>query len=191
MPAEEAAQLIDVMIATGSTANSSAAYRRCLELVECRESVTLGGRHAVTTSKPVRLQAARRAVLIRSEGRCENPDCGRAAPDVTDNGLPVLDVDHVEDIAKGGRDHPGQMIALCPNCHAVKTRGKTRHTMYAKLLSAAAQRHSDKAATAEDAQDLVGDATPEPYRYNYLRTQPLQLDNTWKAENPDTANDLR
>lgn len=148
VPAEEATQLVDAMIAAGPMADSRAVYRRCLELVEGRAAGTGGGRHAVTTSKPVRLHAARRAVLIRSEGRCENPDCGQEAPDITDKGLPVLDVDHVEDIAKGGRDHPSQMIALCPNCHAVKTRGKTRHAMYPKLLAAAARRHSDQTAVA-------------------------------------------
>lgn len=150
VPVEEAVELVDAMIATVSAADSGAAYRRCLELVECRGACASGGRHAVTVSKPVRLQAARRAVLIRSGGRCENPDCGRMAPDVTDKGLPVLDVDHVEDIAKGGRDHPDQMIALCPNCHAVKTRGKTRHAMYPKLLAAAARRHNDQTTTTED-----------------------------------------
>ncbi len=150
MPAEEAIQLVDATIATDPAADSGTAYRRCLELIERRAAGTPSGRHAVTTSRPVRLQAARRAVLIRSGGRCENPDCGEVAPDVTDRGLPVLDVDHVEDIAKGGRDHPEQMIALCPNCHAVKTRGKTRHAMYPKLLAAAARRHNDQTATAGD-----------------------------------------
>ncbi|WP_397428105.1 HNH endonuclease [Pseudarthrobacter sulfonivorans] len=38
-------------------------------------------------------------------------------------GEPILDVDHVQDLARGGEDHPRNMIALCPNCHAVKTRG--------------------------------------------------------------------
>ncbi|WP_084495891.1 HNH endonuclease [Nocardia shimofusensis] len=147
---EEAQQIVDTMIASDPTANSITAYQRCLELVE-RRALGTGGRQAVATSKPVRLQAARRAVLIRSEGRCENPDCGQRAPDVTDKGLPVLDVDHVHDIAKGGRDHPEQMIALCPNCHAVKTRGKTRHIMYPKLLAAAAKRHNDRLATADHA----------------------------------------
>jgi 5-methylcytosine-specific restriction protein A len=84
---------------------------------------------------------ARRAVLLRSEGRCENPDCARPAPDVTDRGDPILEVDHVERIADGGRDHPTQMIALCPNCHAVKTRGRSRHQLTQSLLRAAQHRH--------------------------------------------------
>jgi len=148
-PTEEALQVVDAMIAAAPTVDGSAAYRRCLEVVERRAPGRSDGRQAVATSKPIRLQAARRAVLIRSEGRCENPDCGQAAPDVTDKGLPVLEVDHVHDIAKGGRDHPNQMIALCPNCHAVKTRGRTRHAMYTRLLAAAAQRHNERIALWE------------------------------------------
>ncbi|RJO78861.1 HNH endonuclease [Nocardia panacis] len=151
--AEEAVQIFNTMVDNGPTVDSNAAYLRCLELVEHRAAGNSGGRHAVTASKPIRLQAARRAVVIRSGGRCENPDCGKVAPDVTDMGLPVLEVDHVEDIAKGGRDHPEQMIALCPNCHAVKTRGRTRHAMYPKLLAAAAQRHKDQAVIAGDVDE--------------------------------------
>ncbi|WP_425297802.1 HNH endonuclease [Nocardia abscessus] len=56
-----------------------------------------------------------------SGGLCENPERGKPAPDQTDRGHPVLEVDHVSDIATGGRDHPVHMIALCPDCHAVKT----------------------------------------------------------------------
>ncbi|WP_372494440.1 HNH endonuclease signature motif containing protein [Actinoallomurus purpureus] len=41
----------------------------------------------------------------------------------------MLEVDHIDQLADGGRDHPIQMIALCPDCHAVKTRGRTRHRL--------------------------------------------------------------
>ncbi|WP_412159629.1 HNH endonuclease signature motif containing protein, partial [Pantoea sp. SIMBA_079] len=40
------------------------------------------------------------------------------------SGEPILEVDHIKDLALGGDDHPGNMITLCPNCHAVNTRGK-------------------------------------------------------------------
>ncbi|MGW1148215.1 HNH endonuclease [Streptomyces sp. NPDC002454] len=91
---------------------------------------------------PVRSAAARRGVLERSGGRCENPRCAGQPTDVTDRGLPILDVDHVDQLADGGRDHPSVMIALCPNCHAVKTRGTTRHTLAEELLAVALARHS-------------------------------------------------
>jgi hypothetical protein len=38
----------------------------------------------------------------------------------------MLEVDHIHDLALGGDDSPAQMIALCPNCHQVKTREQLR-----------------------------------------------------------------
>jgi hypothetical protein len=43
----------------------------------------------------LRLESARRAVLLRSEGHCENPRCTGEAQDITDAGRPILDVDHI------------------------------------------------------------------------------------------------
>jgi 5-methylcytosine-specific restriction protein A len=91
-------------------------------------------------SDPVRSAAARRAVLVRSGGSCER--CGTRVPDVTDAGDPILEVDHVWDLALGGSDDPAVMIALCPNCHAVKTRGRTRESLRAVLLEIARTRHA-------------------------------------------------
>lgn len=88
-----------------------------------------------------RLASARQAVIVRSEGHCENPDCGGEPKDVTAKGAPILEVDHVMDLALDGPDHPENMIALCPNCHAVKTRGSTREQLRSKLLVVARQRH--------------------------------------------------
>jgi 5-methylcytosine-specific restriction protein A len=116
-------------------------YARWCELVARREAGTYGRRRITVSNDPIRLGAARRAVLLRSEGRCENPGCVRPAPDLTDRGEPVLEVDHVEQIADGGRDHPVQMIALCPDCHAVKTRGRSRHQLISALAHAAHERH--------------------------------------------------
>ena len=50
-------------------------------------------------------------------------------------GQPILDVDHIKDLAKGGDDHPTNMVALCPNCHAVKTRGKNVAAWRKELLA--------------------------------------------------------
>ena len=90
---------------------------------------------------PVRSGDAREAVIVRSGGRCENPVCTGDVKDVTAVGQPLLEVDHIQDIALGGEDNPAQMIALCPNCHAVKTRGRTREQLRAVLLRAAADAH--------------------------------------------------
>ncbi|WP_372498439.1 hypothetical protein [Streptomyces monomycini] len=45
-------------------------------------------------------------------------------------------------IAEGGRDHPSQMIALCPNCHAMKERGRNRKILQAVLASTAKRQHA-------------------------------------------------
>ena len=94
-----------------------------------------------TTSDPVRSSDARRAVLLRSGGRCENPRCAGDVQDCTDRGEPILEIDHVYDLALGGPYHPVQMIALCPNCHATKTRGRTREELRPVLLQAARNHH--------------------------------------------------
>jgi 5-methylcytosine-specific restriction protein A len=96
-----------------------------------------------TTVDILRLGSARRAVLLRSEGHCENPRCTGEAQDITDAGHPILEVDHIQDLAMGGSDHPEQMIALCPNCHAIKTRGRTREQLRQELLPIARQRHTE------------------------------------------------
>lgn len=117
-------------------------YRRLVETVERREEQTRGRRGGVGASHRVRIAAARRAVLVRSGGRCENPDCLGQPEDLTDDGRPILEVDHVEKLADGGRDHPSQMVALCPNCHAVKTRGRTRDSLREVLAGVAARAHA-------------------------------------------------
>ncbi len=117
-------------------------YTRLCQIVERREAETRGRRVTRTSRNPVRLAAARRAVLLRCRGRCENPACAGQPDDLTDSGKPILEVDHVEDIALDGRDHPLQMVALCPNCHAVKTRGSTRERLREILLEVAHERHA-------------------------------------------------
>jgi 5-methylcytosine-specific restriction enzyme A len=96
-----------------------------------------------TTSDLVRSRDARRAVLLRSGGRCENPRCAGDVQDRTVRGEPILEVDHVQDLALGGPDDPAQMIALCPNCHATKTRGRTREELRPVLLEAAMKKHEE------------------------------------------------
>jgi 5-methylcytosine-specific restriction protein A len=96
-----------------------------------------------TTFDLIRSEAARRAVLLRSGGRCGNPRCTGDIQDHTEKGEPILEVDHIRDLALGGADHPAQMIALCPNCHAIKTRGRTREELRPVLLEAARQKHHE------------------------------------------------
>jgi hypothetical protein len=95
-----------------------------------------------TTDQRVRNPLVRKAVLKRSKGCCENPRCRQREPvGYTDDGDPILEVDHVVEHAKGGRDHGSNAIALCPNCHALKTRGRGRHELTAFLREEAARLH--------------------------------------------------
>jgi len=123
-----------------------AEYRRLCE----RADVFWAGREDTrvprTSADPVRSRAARQAVILRSKGRCENPDCTGDIQDVTDRGEPLLEVDHIQDIAKGGSDNPTQMIALCPNCHTTKTHGRTREQLRQKLLVVAERLHQELAS---------------------------------------------
>ncbi|MFE2163583.1 HNH endonuclease [Streptomyces sp. NPDC059447] len=118
------------------------AYRELVRSLEAAED-SGPSRTEQTIQRLKRRPDARKAVLVRSGGRCENPDCGGQPADVTDSGQPILEVDHIVELAAGGRDHPQQMVALCPNCHAVKTRGRSREALRSVLLDVARQRHQD------------------------------------------------
>ncbi|MER5896962.1 HNH endonuclease [Streptomyces sp. NPDC001876] len=120
---------------------ASVEYQRLVRKVEQREPITYGERRENIRQAPVRLEEARNAVLLRCQGRCENPTCGGAPNDLTDDGRPILEVDHVQRITEGGRDHPSQMVALCPNCHAMKERGANRQVLQAALRDVAARTH--------------------------------------------------
>ncbi|WP_405968825.1 hypothetical protein [Streptomyces sp. NBC_00015] len=58
------------------------------------------------------------------------------------------------EITAGGRDHPMQMVALCPNCHAMKGRGRSREALRAVLLKVASRAHAEWGPTScsKDAQ---------------------------------------
>ena len=118
-----------------------AEYRRLCHRVDVFWAGRDSARASRTSADPVRSADARQAVLLRSEGRCENPGCSGDVHDLTDSGDPILEIDHIHDLALGGPDNPVQMIALCPNCHEIKTRGRTREELRQVLFVVAGQRH--------------------------------------------------
>jgi 5-methylcytosine-specific restriction enzyme A len=120
----------------------AARYKDLCELADIYWSGGRDSRHEASLSARLRRSvAAREAVLLRSGGRCENPRCTGDVQDVTDSGAPILEVDHVRDLTKGGPDKPDQMVAPCPNCHATKTRGRTRQSLQRELLVVTGRRH--------------------------------------------------
>jgi 5-methylcytosine-specific restriction protein A len=98
---------------------------------------------AVRGTRLSRSEAARQAVLERSGGSCESPDCPNPhfTRDRTAAGNYLLQVDHIDDHAQGGADVPEAMVALCPNCHTIKTYGTTGETLRERLREAARDRH--------------------------------------------------
>lgn len=81
-------------------------------------------------------------MLLRAAGACENPACAGMACDVRPDGTSILDVDHVKDLADGGPDEPWNMVAICPNCHAAKTRGAGRERLRGQLRKIAKAKHA-------------------------------------------------
>lgn len=123
-------------------ATMQAEYRALVAATEKKEA-SCHGKRAASPDRPFRIPEARKAVLLRSKGICENPNCTGQPEDKTDRGLPLLEIDHIEELAGGGRDHPSGMIALCPNCHAIKTRGTTRAQLTATLRVIAEEKHAN------------------------------------------------
>lgn len=127
-------------------------YRK-LSAAARRTAAIRGERTKLTTvERFLRSRPARDAVILRSDGHCENPECLGHPDERTDAGDPLLEVDHVTQLSDGGADTPEFMIALCPNCHALKTRGSGRRELSKKLLRRAHELHrafSQEEALAE------------------------------------------
>jgi len=89
----------------------------------------------VATSQPVPIGLAlvqyyqrcaqiKRYAKLRAGGVCEG--CGTKAPFVSQDGTPFLEVHHLTRLADDGPDTPGNVAALCPNCHRRVHHGSDR-----------------------------------------------------------------
>ena len=58
--------------------------------------------------------ATRQAVLIESGYRCAVPTC---------RGILAIDLHHLDRVSEGGGNEAANLIAICPNCHALHHRG--------------------------------------------------------------------
>jgi len=70
-------------------------------------------RHAMPRSAVP--EAVKRQVLIEAGYRCGVPTC---------RNLLIVDLHHIVDVFEGGANEPGNLLPLCPTCHALYTRGK-------------------------------------------------------------------
>lgn len=120
----------------------------CAETEQAEASGRSQQRQLSTIERRTRLSQTRAAVLLRSNGLCENPDCMDTGYrlDVTDEGEPLLEVHHTDGdptnaLASGGRDHPSVAVALCPNCHDRVTRGRHGGALNERLAAVASDAH--------------------------------------------------
>ncbi|MFC9180173.1 HNH endonuclease [Streptomyces globisporus] len=125
--------------ASGIEESDEDAYRRLAQKAEANAERRGQMKKPTLADKYVRDPSARAAVIKRCRGRCESPQCAGHPTELTTAGQPILQVDHVKDLAKKGPDVPWNMIALCPNCHALKTYGENGEKLR-RLLSATARR---------------------------------------------------
>ncbi|WP_030980751.1 HNH endonuclease signature motif containing protein [Streptomyces sp. NRRL S-1824] len=125
--------------ARDTTESNKDAYRRLANRAEANAKRRGQLKKPTLADRFVRDPCARAAVITRSKGGCESPKCEGHPKERTTAGLPILQVDHVRDLTKGGPDVPWNMIALCPNCHALKTYGENREKLR-RLLAAEAKR---------------------------------------------------
>jgi 5-methylcytosine-specific restriction endonuclease McrA len=65
------------------------------------------------TRRPIRT-SLRQRLLLEAGYRCSNPVCRNVI---------ALDIHHLVRVAEGGADTEDNLIALCPNCHALHHRG--------------------------------------------------------------------
>ncbi|MEU8136327.1 HNH endonuclease signature motif containing protein [Streptodolium elevatio] len=141
LPTESVPGETDTAPAPG-TSPAPVDYRRRVQVLEDAGHVALMPQEAVRRQR--RLREARSLVIARSGGRCESPLCAsHGFREVSRTGEPILEVDHVQDLSRGGADHPANMVALCPNCHAVKTHGRQGEQLRELLRDTARKRHAE------------------------------------------------
>lgn len=119
------------------------AYKRLTQAAEDNAKRRGQSRKPSLADRFIRDPSARAAVIRRSGGNCESPQCAGHPKERTTAGEPILQVDHVHDLGKGGTDLPWNMIALCPNCHALKTYGVDKDKLRRLLTTTARRLHTE------------------------------------------------
>lgn len=70
----------------------------------------------MTTKRRKSLHVDTRQIILHEAGyKCANPTCRH---------ILTLDVHHLDRVSDGGPDDPANLVALCPNCHALHHRGE-------------------------------------------------------------------
>lgn len=89
----------------------------------------------------VRSAAVHRYALARAAGTCEC--CGSDAPFENDGGIAYLEVHHLLRLADDGPDAPGNVAAVCPNCHRALHLSRARAALTASLQARVSKREEE------------------------------------------------
>jgi len=104
---------------------------------------TSGGGETYTRSEVTKQFALRSA-----DGVCQG--CGEDAPFMDKHGNPFLEVHHLHRLSDGGPDNPENVIALCPNCHRRRHRGRDGDEFNQRLIGKAEERNRRLLDAIED-----------------------------------------
>ncbi len=87
-------------------------------------------------------QTVRIQVLTEAGYRCAVPTC---------RNILALDLHHIEEVAEGGGNDPGNLLALCPTCHGLYTRGTIpRESIHAWKLILVSLSHAFDVSAIDD-----------------------------------------
>lgn len=93
----------------------TALHQLVAKIMENPNATCVNQKREATTSYYERNPFLSAYIKKRSAGICDL--CGCAAPFLTKDGFPYLESHHIVWLARGGKDIPDNMVALCPNCH--------------------------------------------------------------------------
>jgi 5-methylcytosine-specific restriction protein A len=86
-----------------------------------------------------RSELTKQFALRSADGVCQG--CGEDAPFVDKHGDPFLEVHHLHRLSDGGPDNPENVVALCPNCHRRRHRGRDGDDFNQRLIRKANERN--------------------------------------------------
>lgn len=85
------------------------------KLIEEPDTNHSNNRSLSIISRPIRRETVILYTLKRANGICQL--CNQPAPFLNKNGIPFLEVHHIDFLSEGGSDTIHNTVALCPNCH--------------------------------------------------------------------------
>jgi 5-methylcytosine-specific restriction endonuclease McrA len=111
-------------------------------------AVTIASLREADATRRERLKVIVEYARARAEGFCEC--CEKPAPFIRHNNEPYLEIHHIVALSRDGTDHPANVAAICPNCHAQITHGKDGTARNLVLKERVAQKEKNLSAkTAE------------------------------------------